>query len=818
MHVDQQIRFFNYYSCPKYFIINFILQSETTHTVQLPVQLFRSVKASPFLMSSNKTAFFNSLVDMSYILSQYENSAPVEKNTLHLACIGGNVMQVIYCIEVLKNDPYDRDKQGKNAFHLAAQVGHASVLKYLVQSTDQGPSFVSDIENGVICSSLHLAALHGQCHEDLIEFFIVQCEIDPQLCNNDQKINPIHCACVSGSQETVEFLIKKAQEYQAIKDIAQAISISGDTLLHYAAISGSLELTKYLIESLKIKPDTPNDEGASPFHVAVFAHHQSLIHYYINLQTSAVLKPVETTGQNALHVAAARCHTDIVEQLIRKSSINPAAQDSFGCTPLHYAALSGNLGTVKFLLRLDMGLAQVVDNEKQNIFHFAVRSGNYSLVSFLASHHTAILDYRDKQYWTPLHHAVDICSLKSNFFSSFKPDFVAVSEDDQLKIIDFLINKMKCDLKCLTDDGQNLVHLSQNLMLVNYLIQKVGLDPNFCDHEGKNAVHYACLTGKLEIVKYLLDECRCSQFCLDNNGDSAVHFACWSGNIDFIKFLVIEKKCKPMIKDKKGHTPLHLVAGSNPLSLYEFYEDELEIDLNSIHTEGILIMALFGGHLSLVEHLLDECGYKELASLSDGLTFFHIAASNKNVLEYLQLRTKHRNSLPFIDCFGNTPLHFATNLESFKYLSLLTNAATTPNKQGITPIHTACGYGDLHTVRYLMKKYRKQMSLKTSDGRMPIHFAAQGCNVEVLKYLKDHSYDLNCTDSNGNTLLHLACSLDTPMHFLEDSVKGFLKQDECLRTIKLLTVYFKCNPNSVNNNKQTPLHLACQYGYIDAVA
>ena len=154
----------------------------------------------------------------------------------------------MFCIEVLKMDPNDINIQGKTALDIAVQAGHSSIVHHLVKKE------ILIVQVGVY-SPLHLAALYG--HFELVELFVTQLEIDPLLCNNDEQLTPLHCACLNGSRKITEFLIEEAQKYQPIQDYINQTTKSGDTLVHYAALSGNVELTECLIDSYSLEARCP---------------------------------------------------------------------------------------------------------------------------------------------------------------------------------------------------------------------------------------------------------------------------------------------------------------------------------------------------------------------------------------------------------------------------------------------------------------------------------------------------------------------------------------------------------------------------------
>ena len=110
------------------------------------------------------------------------------------------------------------------------------------------------------------------------------------------------------------------------------------------------------------------------------------------------------------------------------------------------------------------------------------------------------------------------------------------------------------------------------------------------------------------------------------------------------------------------------------------------------------------------------------------------------------------------------------------------------NKIGNTRLHTACGFGHLDVVKYLINEQGVDPSCTNNNGSTPLHFAK---SVEVAKFLVEEKHcDANRRNKHGNTLLHTACDFGH------------------LDVVKYLINEQGVDPSCTNNNGSTPLHLA----------
>ncbi|KAF5004697.1 hypothetical protein FDECE_8808 [Fusarium decemcellulare] len=108
-------------------------------------------------------------------------------------------------------------------------------------------------------------------------------------------------------------------------------------------------------------------------------------------------------GQTALSYAAAQGHRDVVELLLRKGS--DYDDHSSGVTPLWLAIRGDHLGVVKLLLETGADAKATSIHTGETCLSRAAALGNVTMASLLLQR-GAEVDTRDKNGWTPLHHAV----------------------------------------------------------------------------------------------------------------------------------------------------------------------------------------------------------------------------------------------------------------------------------------------------------------------------------------------------------------------------------------------------------------------------
>ena len=206
---------------------------------------------------------------------------------------------------------------------------------------------------------------------------------------------------------------------------------------------------------------------------------------------------------------------------------------------------------------------------------------------------------------------------------------------------------------------------------------------------------------------------------------------------------------------------------------------------------------------------------------SDDRTKFFEAAERGHLKEVSALSSKFNNDMEVLSqalirsCRGG-------HLDVVKRLCEHTVADVNYTNMEVwlkyTPLTAACARDHLDVVKYFVETCHADVNLPDRYGFKPLTLACGYASMPMSMYLvcEVRDLDVNIADNADNTALHLAvwCSKDNyrSTHLQEACRVGDEK--------KVLSLVLKEDQKKINvqdNDGNTPLHIACLYGYTEIV-
>jgi len=710
---------------------------------------------------------------------------------LHIACITGHIDHISLLLNNKDSKCTVQTKAGRTCLHLACLNGQLDVVKLLLGDT---PLNVSSFAEQLLLKLFSKRKNKPELHVD-------RCGLDVK---DHSKATALHFACAGGNIEIVKKLLEVKHW-----DI-NCTTETGDTPLHFACEEGHANIVTLLLEDRKCKLNPKREtmvvavnnhdnihrnvtRQATPMGIACEAKNIAVLKALLNCKHQdsrvqqlgytphllacrsgdlTVLKILLSKtswtfninhiieGTTVLHEASANGHLQIVQYLVNTKHCRCDISDSDGNYPIHVACANGHKRIVEFLE--DQG-SPVLNENNQNLLHVACNHGHIDIVEFLISH-SGLLDSKDKDGNTPLHHA---CSGGHN------------------GIVIRLITQQQCPINVINNNGEKPLHIScRKLQLDNICVL---LRVNRCELGSLNAAGKTPLYEAIQAAIHVDKEAEETQY----------------DALSIISTLVNDRRCHASPDhDQLGETPL-MVAVSQPYSEYQCHVVEaiLHAKHSSVcaHThckpvcdskmgDTVLHGACKHGNLKLLEYLIDSETYDLYCENQEGDTLLHVACYHLhfNIVEYLLQKHSCDKQLNSQNKHDNTPVHNLFHHANLSYSKQTDRAA-------IAKLVFACPSFD--------------SNIQNKDGNTAVHLICQDhdfCSVDNVALLIDkEGYNPNLQNKcNRNTALHELCSHE----------QKHLSPQKRKEVFQHLIKHPDLNPCVKNKHGNTPLHLMFQCG------
>ncbi|KAF7260928.1 hypothetical protein EG68_03266 [Paragonimus skrjabini miyazakii] len=556
---------------------------------------------------------------------------------------------------------------------------------------------------------------------------------------NNAKLTAMHYAARNGQLGCLKLLVEKAHADVNAEGLQKA------TPLHFASrfcrkalkpATDSLEVTS-IRQSYSPKAPAVDQEKSIPVSIgdaslddidAEFEWSDSEEPVAVPLLDNLSLPPVPTprkllngqseNGWTALHYASVRGNEIATKQLLQEPNIDFEIPDRDGMRPLHWAALRNEMDIVTQLL---IAKANLYARTKQGNLpmHFACATGNLKLIQLLIS----VTDDTDNAG----------CPLQ---------------------------------LALTNQDGELPIHWAAangRTEVVKYCLEHF-VDPNLTPATGETCLHVAARVGCLSTVKLLLS----NNVNIDTEDmllQTALHKAAELNNVEVVQ-LLLEGGADMENQDYNAYTPLLLAACKGHVQVVRILIDAgADLFAQELNSKGIVYLCAEENQTEVLELIMNQAQANHLVETPNINSNFplHVAAK-KGHIEVVKLLVKHGANVTAKNEKERTALHYAAKYGQYKIcrllLKMIPSLVSEFDDDGNLAIHLAASRGHRDVTELLLASgapidARNTLRMTPLDWAIPpLHLACKYGHVSTVKILiswgADPAYRLNVDENIPN--------------------------------------------------------------------
>ena len=737
---------------------------------------------------------------------------------LHIACKHGETLLEImeFLITHSSCDQTIQNKDGELSLHIACGQRSLEVVKLFSKCDFNAQTKLGN-------TPLHIACRHNKV--EVVRFLTEECGCDQTIQNTDGEL-PLHIACKQKSLEVVTLVSNCEVNIQ---------TVNKQTPLHIACrYPHQIDIAHFLVHSKGADPSILDGSGQYLLHEACTSGNLSLVRI---LAASTTVNSRDKNGNTPLHIACNKKHLDIAKFLIEEAptQINTSIQNRCGNLALHIACEKHSLGLIKLVssCTCDPNVKNCAGNTP---LHVACKERDDGCVKYLVEKKGCDVSVQNNNGELPLHIAADTWSIKA------------------VKLVGH------CEVNSRASSGDTPLHIAcrkGNPKIVQYLLEALKCDPNIQNENEELPLHIACLQASLEIVKLVSN---CEADMQTSTGDTPLHLACRTASSQKASYLLKQKHCNPDIQNAIGETPLHIACQEQDLQTVKLIgkfahkpnlatlSGDTPLHVACKSTKNMPRVYIHQPQdvpsRDIVRYLVMTKKCNQTIANNEGELPLHLACKYSVNLDLVKLVSNCNINSKTVD--GNTPLHIACQeykMEIVKYLTVTKMCDTNiQNQKGVLPLHIACARGDLEMaklvckcninavtatgstplhlalsgsyhedlIKFLISKEDCDLTLQNDGGKLPLHFACEKYSEKIVRLVE--TCDVNTKTLAGDTPLHIVCRRNHYLYYGQND-----KEAEVLKIVKYLVKERHCDLTIWNNEKELPLHIACQNCSLDVV-
>lgn len=219
----------------------------------------------------------------------------------------------------------------------------------------------------------------------------------------------LHYAAVGGSVDIFEAIIKSGDQIKV-----HETTYGGLTVLHIACKNKNLSLCRYLMFNNEIKTLLLNETSNRGWNAAHYAAAVGSMEILNLLEDLGLDITVATENKlNILDVACLHNRADLCKILTNRDDLclPLAKEDGNGWTIAHIAAMVGNSDIFECLIEKNVNI-EVKTKQQKTVLHISCEYGNYDICKKILQDYETIVYEKDDEDWNALHYAAKGGNLK----------------------------------------------------------------------------------------------------------------------------------------------------------------------------------------------------------------------------------------------------------------------------------------------------------------------------------------------------------------------------------------------------------------------
>ncbi|KAG5764670.1 hypothetical protein H9Q72_007222 [Fusarium xylarioides] len=258
-------------------------------------------------------------------------------------------------------------------------------------------------------------------------------------------------------------------------------------------------------------------------------------------------------------------------------------------------------------------------------------------------------------------------------------------------------------------------------------------DVNEIGSFGRLPIFSACRSGSAESVKMLIRH-GADLSITDDFGYTCLYEAVYYGFEDIVRILV-ESNVDLSLQNRFGYTPLHLAGYKGNVKCYQYLlEQGADPTIRDTNGRNVIHLACFhAGHAELLRLILQN-GPSSLATdqaYDVGSPLMLVAINGDFDMAKILFEFGAAPSLFITDILGYLPLQYAASFGHTKLVELI----TATNLDGETPLHAAAIGDNVEVLKLLMEVPGASVNQKTTFGFSPLFIASRNGYQNIVELL-----------------------------------------------------------------------------------